>query len=217
MSALDTRTRALVTLAAAIASGDEAAITKRVRAAVKAKVPTVWGDELLLQSVLMVGWPRTLVAAGIWRKAVPKPAKASSSDLDYSAHELWLRRGEKTCQLIYGNNYDKLRDNVRPLHPALAAWNSREGSGRTLARPGLDLGRREFCVIAQTAVLDTPHQLQSHLRGAVHAGATIAEISAVLSAVTPFLTARQAMSIAKLWRHIRARPTAHGPRPTAHS
>ena len=54
---------------------------------------------------------------------------------------------------VYGDNYAKLRENVKKLHPALDTWMLVEGYGRTLSRTGLDLARREFCVIAQTAVL----------------------------------------------------------------
>src|SRR5687768_13774626 len=58
MSTLDDPTRALVALAAAIATGRSSLILDRSRAAIGAAVPTLWVDELLLQSVLMVGYPR---------------------------------------------------------------------------------------------------------------------------------------------------------------
>ena len=67
---LDEPTRALVVFAAAIAQGEVTAMRESAEEAVAAGVRATWGDELLLQSILMVGWPRTLMAAAHWRKAI---------------------------------------------------------------------------------------------------------------------------------------------------
>ena len=75
---------------------------------------------------------------------------------DYGQVDEWTRRGEEVCARVYGDNYSKLRDSVRALHPAIDAWMITEGYGRTLGRPGLDLMRRELCTVAQTAVLEAP-------------------------------------------------------------
>ena len=199
---LDEPTRALVALAAAIAQGEEPEIRKRVTAAIGAGVSPTWGDELLLQSVLMVGWPRTLVAAGHWRKALGAPAAGGEDDLHYADHPDWTRRGEETCRTVYGDNYAKLRQNVRQLHPALDAWMLTEGYGRTMSRPGLDLLRRELCVIAQTAVLNTPRQLHSHLRGALNAGASFEMVEAALAEVNAFVTYDDWKAIKELWDQV---------------
>src|SRR5690606_11574344 len=112
------------------------------------QVPVVWVEELLLQSVLMVGYPRALVALTVWRKfsGVPAPAAADES---YDEVAEWTRRGEDVCAKVYGDNYRKLRDSIRDLHPAVEAWMITEGYGRTIGRPGLDLLRRELCTVAQ--------------------------------------------------------------------
>ena len=89
------------------------------------------------------------------------------------------------------------------LHPALDAWMLTEGYGRTLSRPGLDLLRRELCVIAQTAVLDTPRQLHSHLRGALNAGGSFETVEAALLEVIPFVPADQWKSVKELWEQVR--------------
>ena len=199
---LDEPTRALVVLAAAIAQGEVSEIRDRVDEAVAAEVPAIWADELLLQSVLMVGWPRTLMAAGLWRKAVPGTAAPEDPLIDYAQHEQWTQRGEETCRRVYGDNYSRLRENVRELHPALDRWMVTEGYGRTLSRPGLDLVRRELCIIAQTAVLNTPRQLHSHLRGALRAGAEVATIDAALTAVNPFVSYDDWKSVKELWDQV---------------
>jgi 4-carboxymuconolactone decarboxylase len=199
---LDAATLALVDLAAAVAQGEEPEVRDKVAEAVAAGVPATWGDELLLQSVLMVGWPRTLIAAGLWRKAIGVPAVETEVGVTDADHEEWLRRGESTCRIVYGDNYLKLRENVRKLHPALDAWMLVEGYGRTLARPGLDLMRRELCTVAQTAVLDTPRQLHSHLRGALNAGATVAQVDAALTQVNPYLSYDHWKAVKEMWEQI---------------
>lgn len=201
---LDGATRALVGFAAAIAQGEEPEIRGRVAELVEQQVAALAIEELLLQSVLMVGWPRALVAATIWRSAAPAPVTAEAShDLDYANHADWTARGVATCMAVYGDNYRKLRENVAVLHPALDLWMVTEGYGRTLSRPGLDLLRRELCIVAQTAVLDTPRQLHSHLRGALNAGATYAQIDGTLATVNPFISYDDFKRVKELWETVR--------------
>ncbi|HEU4587703.1 MAG TPA: carboxymuconolactone decarboxylase family protein, partial [Gemmatimonadales bacterium] len=141
---LDPQTRDLVRFAAAIAQGYEPELRERVAPLRSSQVPPSWVEELLLQSVLMCGYPRALVAFGIWRKFSGLSAPAEDSTAEYRDVEGWTKRGEETCAVVYGDNYRKLRDSVRALHPALDAWMITEGYGRTLSRPGLDLLRREL-------------------------------------------------------------------------
>ncbi len=200
---LDGPTRALVTLAAAIATGREALIEERCRACVSEAVPARWVDELLLQSLLMVGWPRMFAAAAIWRRvgaAVPAPGEDGG---DYSRAAEWRSRGESLCRTVYGASYERLRGNVRALHPALEAWMITEGYGRTLGRPGLDFARRELCVMAQTAVQGAERQLHSHLRGARNAGASPRAIAEALEAMRPLLGSAEAGLADSLWNRIR--------------
>lgn len=200
---LDPQTRDLVRFAAAIAQGYEPELRERVGPLRSSQVPASWVEELLLQSVLMVGYPRALVAFMVWRKFSGVPAPDTDADADYSMVPEWTRRGEEVCAKVYGDNYRKLRDSVRVLHPAVDAWMVTEGYGRTLARPGLDLLRRELCTVAQTAVLETPRQLHSHLRGALNAGASFGQIEGVLSVVNPMMSFDQWKKIKELWRSVR--------------
>jgi 4-carboxymuconolactone decarboxylase len=200
---LDPQTRDLVRFAAAIAQGYEPELRERVGPLRSSQVPTQWVEELLLQSVLMVGYPRALIAFGVWRKFSAVPAPQSDEGQDYSHIEEWTRRGESVCATVYGENYRKLRESVRALHPAIDAWMITEGYGRTLGRAGLDLMRRELCTVAQTAVLEAPKQLHSHLRGALNAGASFGQIEGVLSIVNPLLSFDQWKKVKELWRTVR--------------
>lgn len=203
-TALDGVHVAIIRLAAAIADGDPHQLDARMKEAIAVGTPPLAVDELLLQSVLTVGWPRALVAAGAWRAAIGAPAQNGTADLDYAAHAEWTRRGEVTCAAIYGDHYNKLRANVRALHPALEAWMVTEGYGRTLSRPGLALKLRELCTVAQTAILQTPRQLHSHLLGALRAGATFAEVEATLDVTDPMLRQAHRDQVAVLWRQVRS-------------
>ena len=202
---LDPQTRDLVRFAAAIAQGYEPELRERVAPLRNSQVPVEWVEELLLQSVLMVGYPHALIAFTVWRRFGGVPAPAADPDADYGRAAEWARRGEELCALVYGENYRKLRDGVRALHPALEAWMITEGYGRTLARPGLDLLRRELCTAAQAAVLEAPRQLHSHLRGALNAGATFRQIDGVLSIVNPLLSFDQWKKVKELRRTVRDR------------
>lgn len=200
---LDPQTRDLARFAAAIAQGYEPELRERVAPLRSSQVPVQWVEELLLQSVLMCGYPRALVAFMVWRKFGGAPAPQDDPDAQYANVEAWTRRGKETCAMIYGDNYAKLRDSVRALHPAMDTWMITEGYGRTLSRPGLDLVRRELCTVVQTAVLETPRQLHSHLRGALNAGASFGQIEAVLSIVNPLLSFDQWKKVKELWKTVR--------------
>jgi 4-carboxymuconolactone decarboxylase len=200
---LDPATLHLVRFAATIAQGDEPELRDHAAGCRSGLVPIPWVEELLLQSVLMVGYPRTLVAFAIWRKVGRVAAPASDPESGYGHVKEWATRGESTCRIVYGANYQRLRDNVRELHPALDSWMITEGYGRTMSRPGLDLLRRELCTVAQTAVLEAPRQLHSHLRGALHAGATFGQVDAVLSIVNPLLSYDQWKQVKELWQRVR--------------
>jgi len=202
---LDVTTETLIRFAVAVAGGRDPELRQAAAALIEHEVPAAWVDELVLQSVLMVGWPRALVAMGMWRGVSGVPAPVEDEDTDYGRAHEWDARGEATCRVVYGDNYDQLRANVQRLHPALDMWMVAEGYGRTLSRPGLDLVRRELCTVVQTAVLNTPHQLHSHLRGALNAGATDAEIDAALQILGPHLTRDHWNEVKQLWGEIRDR------------
>jgi 4-carboxymuconolactone decarboxylase len=179
---------ALLEFAAAIAAADGPGLRGAAERVVVADAPSDWVEELILQSLLMVGWPRTLTAAGVWREVSGRPAPLDDDWAHYRHAGQWEVAGEVTCRLIYGLNYDRLRANVRALHPALDRWMVTEGYGRTLSRPGLEPRLRELCTVAQCAVQGAMPQLHSHLRGARNAGAAPGEVWAALHAALPWMS-----------------------------
>ena len=203
MSALDEATRELVRLAAVVASGTEADIRSAMTRATSARLPRVWVEELILQTYLFAGFPRALNAMREWRKAsgFQAPEQDEGQRLDATAQ--WANQGEETCHTVYGEMYERLRVNIRALHPALDTWMIVEGYGKVLSRPGLDLKRRELCVIAACAVLQQDRQLHSHLHGAVNAGATPAEVEGTLVVVEEMLDDATRERVRHLWSRIR--------------
>jgi 4-carboxymuconolactone decarboxylase len=197
LSALDGGTRALVLLSATIASGDEAAVRRSLVDA-HALCTTAHVEELILQSYLFCGFPRALNAMREWRRISPDRA-ASLDEADERDRSVeWQDRGERTCSIVYGPMYDRLRHNVRDLHPALDAWMVVEGYGKVLGRPGLDLARRELCIVAACAATAQDRQLHSHLHGALNVGVPVEVVRAAIEALAELLGPDRMRTIALL-------------------
>ncbi|MEX2611465.1 MAG: carboxymuconolactone decarboxylase family protein [Gemmatimonadota bacterium] len=200
--------RLLVRLAAAVADPGAEALREAARAVAAAGLHAA-GEEVLLQSHLFAGYPAALEAFAAWREVAGPTVHAPDEALPPPQ----LRaRGEKVCRVVYGTQYVPLRANVAALHPALERWMLEEGYGRVLGRPGLPLRVRELCIVALTAGLVAPRQLYSHLRGALHAGATAAQVEDTLAEAAGVQGHERAAAAAALWRAVRERS---GPRPTA--
>jgi 4-carboxymuconolactone decarboxylase len=192
-SGLDAATRVLVQLSAAIAASDEATIRSWMLQAAR-DVPPVYVVELLLLSYLFCGFPRALNAAREWRRVSRRAAPASDESEDVHLGEEWRERGEQTCAAVYDGMYEKLRLNVRDLHPALDTWMVVEGYGKVLSRPGLDLPRRELCIVAACAATGQDRQLHSHLRGALNVGVEPSTLGEALDALARLVGAERVRS-----------------------
>lgn len=172
----------LVRIAAAVA----VAPIETVRAVMTAALDDVSAtrvDEVLLQSYLFAGFPRTLNAFVAWRDVSGITAPASDDASDASHAPEWMAQGEATCRTVYGPTYDALRRHVARLHPAIDAWMLTDGYGKVLSRPALPLVVRERCIVAVCAAADQRPQLGSHLRGARRVGASLADLAATLDAI----------------------------------
>src|SRR5947199_9290760 len=205
---LDVVTAALVRVAAALAEGELGVLQDRLAAARAAGVPDLWVEELLLQSLLVVGYPLALVAFGVWRDVTGPIAGGGDSAGEELAHEdwqAWAERGAQVCATVYGRAYHKLLVNLRSLHPALEDLVLVDAYGKVIGRPGLDMKRRELCTVAAIAVLGTAQQLHSHLRGALNTGATREEIEAVLALVEPDLDPEHKRRADAQWQDVKGR------------
>jgi len=206
---LDAATAALVRLAAAVAEGHLPELHERFVAARQAGVPPLWIDELLLQSMLVVGYPLALVAFGVWRDvagpAAEEQGRPAAEPLAHEDWQAWADRGAAVCREVYGRAYHKLLVNLRALHPALEDLVLVDAYGKVIGRPGLDLKRRELATVAAIAVLGTAQQLHAHLRGALNTGASPEEVEAVVELVAPDLDPEYLRRAHEQWADVRRR------------
>jgi 4-carboxymuconolactone decarboxylase len=201
LHALDEGTRRLVRLAAVVTTGSELGVRAELTAAHGA-VPSEWIEELLLQTYLFAGFPRALNAMREWRRLEP----AAPDRLDgHGDSSRWRRDGEATCAVVYGASYERLRHNIRQLHPLLDDWMIDEGYGKVLSRPGLDLARRELCIVAACAAAGQDRQLHSHLHGALNAGASAGAVGAALDELRDYLGDERFRSVELLWARVRGK------------
>ena len=207
---LDRPTLALVRVAAALAAGKIDVLRDRFGAARAAGVPDRWIEELLLQSLLVVGYPLALVAFGVWREVSgpvsgPRDGGRGGEELAHEDWQAWAQRGSTVCAAVYGRAYHKLLLNLRALHPALEDLVLVDAYGKVIGRPGLDLQRRELCTVAAIAVLGAAQQLHSHLRGALNTGASREEVEAVLAVIDGDLDSERRRSAHEQWDDVKGR------------
>jgi len=202
---LDQPTLALVRVAMAVARGDERAIRDRMQGARGAGVKTLWMEELLLQSLLNVGYPLALAAFGVWREVVGEAPVDGGESLLHGEHGRWAKRGEEKCAEVYGRTYHKLLMSLRALHPALEALVVVDAYGKLLGRSGLDSARREICTLAAITMLHAPRQLHAHLRGALNLGWKKEDVDAILVLAEQEVGSERALRLWELWADVRER------------
>jgi 4-carboxymuconolactone decarboxylase len=182
LGVVDDATSRLVRVAAAVAASDEPAVRDLLRASIPV-VPPRWIEEVILQTHLFAGFPRALNAMREWRRLAP--VEPSPPEAPPAARPTPDARaaGEATCHAVYGAMYERLRENIRALHPSLDEWMIVDGYGNVLSRPGLDLPRRELCIVAACAACGQQRQLQSHLHGALNVGVAPDAVRGALDAL----------------------------------
>jgi 4-carboxymuconolactone decarboxylase len=194
---LDDGTRALVRLSAALAAGSGELVRAQLTEA-SAMADHTWIEELLLQTYLFAGFPRALNGMREWRR-IAGDGIAKSTAVPPDERRV---AGEQTCARVYGAMYERLRVNIRALHPLLDDWMIEEGYGKVLSRPGLDLPRRELCIVAACAATAQDRQLQSHLHGCRNAGVAGSVVTAALDALQGIVPDEPRTRAMRLWDRI---------------
>ena len=169
---------ALARVGARAARGVEGPLVLEVRRALASGVPPADLRETLLQTYLFAGFPRAITALTLLEREAPGPRGIPREKPRSTA--AWRKRGIRLCRAVYGPDFPALMRNMAKAHPDLADWILVEGYGKTLSRPFLSLQERELIVGPTLAALGAWRQLPSHLGGALRAGATRAEVAAVL-------------------------------------
>lgn len=171
----------LVRISVRLGLREEGALKTELQAALQQNVPLLLIRETILQAYLFAGYAATINAFHALNELLPDDY-AFLREEDESL-ELWKERGNQLCRQIYGENFEKLVINMNRLHPDLADWMIWEGYGKVLSRPFLSPRVRELLIVGMTAALQTERQFHSHVRGALHVGATAIELRRVLEAV----------------------------------
>lgn len=199
--------RLLVEISAALAARDDLRLDVALHRASEGGAQPVEVEEALLQSYLFLGYPAALTGIARWREIAGPPPSESDDLATPERLDAWTERGASVCELVYGRAYGKLRRNIARAHPAMDRWMVAEGYGKVLGRPELALRTRELCNVAVLAATCWEPQLHSHLRGALHAGATSAEVEEALEIGLEAVAAEDAARARDLWKRVRS---AHG-------
>ena len=184
----------LARISACVALRKEERLRHELRLALK-KTPVSLLRETILQTYLFAGYAAAInafiVLNGLTSDSEFLTEKKASADD-------WKRRGTRLCRKIYAGQYDRLVVHMKQLHPDLADWMIREGYGKVLSRPFLSLRVRELLIVAMTAVLGVERQFHSHVKGALHVGATREEVNLVFREVVPLMKKKSVASLSKI-------------------
>lgn len=195
---------ALVRISAAMATRRKDALQGAFERA-RGVAPDEAVEEVILQGYLFLGFPAALNAMSMWRR-ISGRVSPTPTEQDCAG---WEARGQVVCAEVYAGQYQRLRENIRALHSDLESWMVMEGYGKVLGRPGLDLTVRELCIASLLAVLGTPKQLFSHLRGAINVGATSTQVEQALELARPYMDEGASGLAWKTWERVVGRQTPH--------
>jgi 4-carboxymuconolactone decarboxylase len=88
--------------------------------------------------------------------------------------------GLKIRKAVLGEEYvNRALANVNSFNAPLQELVTEYCWGKVWGRPGLDRRQRSLLTLAMIGVLNRPHELKAHIRGALTNGATPAEIGEV--------------------------------------
>lgn len=181
--ALTDKDRRLLRMFTAIVLGNWDAVSEQRRAAPDGEPDRAW-REAVLQAHVFAGFPRVVEAYSVLGAAgglgVPGPDEALGEDEQHA-------RGSALFERIYGEHSARVRRFLVDGHPDFAAWIEGHAYGRILSRPGLPPDRRELLAVAALAALGQDRQLASHARGSLRCGAEVAEVHAVLDAISDLI------------------------------
>ena len=176
---------ALVRICSCVALRDEPKLREEFQRALQQGLPVAEIREAVLQTYLFAGYAATINAFILLNEVTGDDSEFLQEES--GSLEQWKKQGEDLCRKVYGSQYENLVQNMKRLHPDLAAWMIWEGYGKVLSRPFFSPVVRELLIVAMTAVLRVERQFYSHVRGALNVGASAQQISSVFKEVKPYL------------------------------
>ena len=95
---------------------------------------------------------------------------------------------------VLGDAYvDAALNNVTDFTADLQEWVTQSCWGEVWTRPGLDRKTRSMLNLAMLTALNRPHELKTHVLGALNNGVTVDEIKEVLLHTAPYCGAPAAI------------------------
>jgi len=176
----------LARVCACVALRKDRMLRNEIQRAIAAGLSVPRIREAILQSYLFAGYAAAINAFVVLNKIAPEDFRFLREE-GHPSLSKWTARGEILCRKIYGSQYERLFHNMKQIHPDLADWMLSEGYGKVLSRPFLSTRVRELLIVGMTAVLNVERQFHSHIKGALHVGATKKELQAVLRAMKPLI------------------------------
>jgi 4-carboxymuconolactone decarboxylase len=195
--------QSLVRISCAVCLRDESKLEKEIQKALNSGVEPTTIREAILQTYLFAGYASTINAFIVFNRLVQN----NSTFLQESngSIEQWRTRGEELCRKIYGSQFERMVENMNKLHPDLADWMIAEGYGKVLSRPFLTPLVRELLIVAMTAVLNVERQFHSHVRGALHVGATPEQLQEVFHEAKGFMDRSTVPALQKILNQVSSR------------
>lgn len=180
---LTAKDQRLIRLATGIALGNWDEVRRLRHEAPDGEPDRAW-REVVLQAHLFAGFPRVVEACEVLSEAgglgTPEPEEAAPQGDCFDT-------GRALFERVYDRRAQAVRDTLQAYHPTLERWIEGHAYGRVLGRPGLGADRRELCAVASLAALEQDRQLASHVRGALHCGASAEEVEGALACVRDLL------------------------------
>ncbi|CAM4411458.1 carboxymuconolactone decarboxylase family protein [Deinococcus marmoris] len=90
-------------------------------------------------------------------------------------------------RVIFGSQHDRIIERLQGLDTDLAAHIQNFAYDTVYEQSALDLKTQELIACALLVSLGSPPELRTHLRGAMNAGATEAEVRGALMLCVPYL------------------------------
>ncbi len=182
------RLTSLAPIAAAAALGRPEELDAALESALQGGCSAVEIRETLLTVALFAGFPRTLDALSTASEVLRRhgvdadtSAEPGLPDSEAERRELFRARGGELFSRVYGDDTGRVRALLAALDPELDGWILEDAYGKVLARPALPASERERVAVVLLASLGLRNQLPGHVRGAIHCGATPAQIVASVS------------------------------------
>lgn len=150
-------------------------------------------QEAFLQMHLFVGYPAMIEALRILYENQKSDSSSAGKEKERQDFD---ERGEAFCRTVYGDQYEALMKSMKSYHPDLPVWILRDGYGRVLAREGLSGRVRELISVLLLAYTGFSAQLRSHLRGAIHLGASKADLREVQNLIEEHSSAELSSEVA---------------------